>query len=259
MALPPAVETDLRTILRNFRAASGPPSVPGGTGKALEAWLLMKLAEAATEMPDWSATLCQGDGSPLPSGAPFLLPDQRSRIPASNPAAPGFVLLEHYRDTNLRFELRGSLQWRGRSGALHECDISLIPAAIAEVIRASGGGYPHGLPIAAIECKDKTTSGTLDETRQTLARLFDLALVTRPPQGWSCRIFETNTSTQWGRSSSTCRSSRVVCSGSLGLVGFRPARKRSQTTTPFRPITRSMTPLGSRSASFNQASKQCWG
>jgi len=174
----------------------------GGTGKALEAWLLMKLAEAATEMPDWSATLCQGDGSPLPSGAPFLLPDQRSRIPASNPAAPGFVLLEHYRDTNLRFELRGSLQWRGRSGALHECDISLIPAAIAEVIRASGGGYPHGLPIAAIECKDKTTSGTLDETRQTLARLFDLALVTRPPQGWSCRIFESNTNTQWGRSSS---------------------------------------------------------
>ena len=26
--------------------------------------------------------------------------------------------------------------------------------------------------------------GILDETRQTLARLFDLAPVTRPPQGW---------------------------------------------------------------------------
>ena len=44
--------------------------------------------------------------------------------------------------------------------------------------------------------------GILDETRQTLARLFDLAPVTRPPQGWSCRIFDTKTSTQWGRSSS---------------------------------------------------------
>ena len=202
MALPLALGTEMRTILRNFRAANTPLSVPGGAGKALEAWLLMKLAEAATEVSDWSATLCQGDGSPLPSGAAFLLPNQPSSIPASNPAAPGFVLLQHRRDVNLRFELRGSLQWSGRSGALHECDISLIPVAIAEAIRNNGGGYPHGLPIAAIECKDKKAPGTLDETRQTLARLFDLALVTRPPQGWSCRIFERSTGKRWGRRSS---------------------------------------------------------
>ena len=226
MALPPGVETELRTILRNFRAASGPPSVPGGAGKALEAWLLMKLGEAATEMPDWSATLRQGDGSPLPSGAPFLLPDNRSRIQASNPAAPGFVLLQHGQKANLRFELQGSLQWKGRSGALHECDISLVPAAIAEAIRTNGGGYPHGLPIAAIECKDKTTFGTLDETRQTLARLFDLALITRPLQGWSCRIFESKTSTRWGHSSSKYVS--LFAHGTFGIArvgGFQAGAK----------------------------------
>jgi hypothetical protein len=216
LALPPALETELRTLPRSFRAANGPPSVPGGAGKALEAWLLMKLAEASTEMPDWSATLRQGDGSPLPSGATFLLPNQPSSIPASNPAEPGFVLLEHRRDMNLRFELQGSLQWGGRSGARHECDISLIPAAIAEAIRNSGGGYPRGLPIAAIECKDKIAAGTLDETRQTLARLFDLALVTRPPQGWSCRIFESNTSTRWGRSSSKYMS--LFARGTFGIA-----------------------------------------
>jgi hypothetical protein len=236
LALPPALETELRTILRNFRAANGPASVPGGAGKALEAWLLMKLAEAATQVPVWSATLCQGDGSPLPSGAPFLLPNNPSSIPASNPATPGFVLLQNRIDVNLRFELRASLRWKGRSGALHECDISLIPAAIAEAIRNSGGGYPHGLPIVAIECKDIIASGTLDETRQTLARLFDLALVTRPPQGWPCRIFESKTGTRWGRSSSKYLS--LFERGTFGIARVGSFQSGSRTLAKHYAISR---------------------
>jgi hypothetical protein len=58
--------------------------------------------------------------------------------------------------------------------------------------------------------------GILDETRQTLARLFDLAPVTRPPQGWSCRIFDTKTSTQWGRSSSKYLS--LFARGTFGIA-----------------------------------------
>src|SRR3546814_20889615 len=76
------------------------------------------------------------------------------------------------------------------------------PASICESIRNNGGGYPHGLPIVAVECKDKTGYGPLDETRQTLARMYDLVLVTQPIPGWSCRIFETNPHSQWGRKSS---------------------------------------------------------
>jgi hypothetical protein len=236
LALPPALEAELRTILRKFKAANGPLSVPGGAGKALEAWLLMKLAEAATEAADWSVTLCRGDGSPLPSGATFLLPNRPSSIPASNPAAPGFVLLQHREDVKLRFELRGSLQWEGRSGARHECDISLIPAEIAEAIRNSNGGYPHGLPIAAIECKDKKADGKLDEIRQTLARLFDLALVTRPAQGLTCRIFESKTNRSWGRWSSKYVS--LFARGTFGIARVRGFQSGSKTLADHYSILR---------------------
>jgi hypothetical protein len=200
--LPTTLQTELRHILRAFRAAHGAAAVPGGAGKALEAWLLMKLAQTATLLPAWEVSLRQGDGTPLPRGATFRLPAQRSAIPASNAAASGYVLLERQLEPEHRLELHGSLQWRGRSNAKHECDISVVPALIGEAIRDNGGGYPHGLPVVAIECKDKTISGTLDETRQTLARMFDLALVTQPYPGWSCRIFEKNTHQPWGRKSS---------------------------------------------------------
>ena len=73
---------------------------------------------------------------------------------------------------------------------------------VGEAIRNNGGGYPHGLPIAAVECKEKGGNGPLDETRQTLARLYDLALVTQPWSGCWCRIFETRTYIQWGVKSS---------------------------------------------------------
>ena len=104
--------------------------------------------------------------------------------------------------------------WR-RSDARHECDVSVLPAVIGEALRAGGGGYPRGLPIAAIECKDKTTPGTPDEMRQMLARLFDLALITQPVVGGPCRIFEATTFTNWGR-----RSSKYVSHFASGAFGI---------------------------------------
>ncbi|MDR7115635.1 hypothetical protein J2X41_001525 [Caulobacter sp. BE254] len=180
MPLSPDAELELRTILRAFQAAHSGVAVPAGQGKALEAWVLMKLAQTAHQTRVWNVSLRRGDGSPLPVGAPFMLPSGPSRLQPSSPDAPGYVLLEHRRYPDRRLEIRGSLQWRGRSHARHECDISVMPAEIGEAIRNNGGGYPHGLPILAIECKDKTGFGNLDETRQLLARMYDLVLV-RPP------------------------------------------------------------------------------
>ncbi|MFZ4689437.1 MAG: hypothetical protein ACOYLS_09380, partial [Polymorphobacter sp.] len=175
-----------------------------GQGKALEAWVLMKLATTVSRSmaTSWQVTLRRGDGSLLPPGATFDLPAQRSRIQPSSLTAPGFVLLQHRIYSDRRVELHGSLQWKGRSNAKHEIDVSVLPAQIAEAIRNNGGGYPRGLPIVAVECKDKGGFGPLDETRQTLARMYDLALVTQPVSGWSCRIYETATHTTWGQKSS---------------------------------------------------------
>lgn len=216
MALSPAAEAELRQMLRDYRAAHVGAVVPSGEGKALEAWVLMKLAEAVRHVPTWRVTLRRGDGSLLPPGATFDLPSQRSRIQGSSPTAPGYILFEHLTVPDRRLELRASVQWMGRSGAKHEIDVSLLPATIGEALRDNGGGYPHGLPIAAIECKDKGGVGPLDETRQTLARMYDLVLVTQPIPNWSCRVFETRTYQRWGR-----RSSKYVTffrKGTFGIV-----------------------------------------
>lgn len=218
MALSTAAENELRNMLRAFRAAHSGMIVPTGEGKALEAWVLMKLANTVRRQMNrfWRVSLRQGDGTTLPSGSTFNLPNQRSRIQPSSATAPGYVLIEHKTHNDRRFELRGSVQWKGRSDAKHEIDVSMLPASIGEAIRNNGGGYPHGLPIVAVECKDKGGFGPLDETRQTLARMYDLVLVTQPIPGWSCRIFETNTHTLWGR-----KSSRYIAffkKGTFGIV-----------------------------------------
>lgn len=204
-------------MLAGFRAAHGAVAVPGGAGKALEAWLLLRLAETARSTGNWTVTLRAGDGSALPPGSDLRFPGQPSPIAASDPMAACFVLLEHRRHDERRVEIHGGLQWMGRSGARHECDVSVIPAVIGEALRSSGGGYPRGLPIAAIECKDKTMAGTPDEMRQTLARLFDLALITQPDIG-PCRIYEPNTNQTWGR-----RSSKYVTHFASGAFGIARA------------------------------------
>ena len=69
-----------------------------------------------------------------------------------------------------------------------------------------GGGLPRGLPLVAIECKDKTSKGDPHEMRQTLARMFDLALVTSPPLPVpQCRTYENLSGVHWGQRSATYR------------------------------------------------------
>jgi hypothetical protein len=216
MPLDPFLETELRTMLAAFRAAHGPTAIPNAAGKALEAWLLIKLGDTARLSGVWNVMLCRGDGLPLPPGADFLTRSQPGAIAASAAGAPGFVRIAHKREPQLSVELHGGLQWLGRSQARHECDVSLLPRAIGDAIRGSGGGYPLGLPIAALECKEKTSDGTADEMRQTLARLFDLAHIAQSAVGGSGRIFHPHSHAQWGRRSSRYRP--FFESGAFGIV-----------------------------------------
>ncbi len=217
MALPRQLKRNLRRILRGFGAANGIATIPGGGGKALEAWVLMRLAKAAQATGLWNVSLRRGDGSLLPFGAPFEFATWQSGIQPSSLSAPCYVLLEHRRDSQKRLELHGSLQWRGRSDATHEIDVSGIPAAIADALRRSGGGWPRGLPVIAVECKDKTSSGLPDEMREVLARMFDLALVTKPPAPTPpCRSYGDGAIAHWGNWSSTYRS--FFSKGSFAIV-----------------------------------------
>lgn len=198
MVLPASKITELRRILRGFAAANGPASVPGGGGKALEAWIFMRLAMAASASGNWDVTLRRGDGSLLPLGDTFAFATHQSGIQAAVLSSPCYALIEKRAVPGVALELHGSLQWEGRSQATHEIDVSALPSSVASALRAVGGGHPKGVPIVAIECKDKTSSGTPDEMRQTLARMFDLALVTPPGALNGCRISGPSNLAAWG-------------------------------------------------------------
>lgn len=178
MPLSPNQIAQLRQVLQNLSAANSIASVPGGPGKALEAWVFMALADAANRIPNWRVTLRQGDGSPLPAGGSFLF----CGGPSSLPRVVGdacFAQIERVYGAPLLLELHHGLQHVGRSNARHEWDIALLPQQIADHIRLGNGTYPRGLPFLGIECKDKSSSGDANEMRQTLARMFDLAHVSQ--------------------------------------------------------------------------------
>ena len=93
----------------------------------------------------------------------FSFPTYQSGILPSNPNGPCFVQLDRIVPgmETIVLELHGSLQWKGRSGATHELDVSLLPQSIAQPLRVRGG-HPRGLPIAGYECKDKPGAASSD-------------------------------------------------------------------------------------------------
>ncbi len=195
-----AQRKELKQLLRQFRAAHSAVALPSGTGKALEAWVMMKMADAAAGA-GWQARLHDGSGNPLASWAEFKFRTQGGKIACANPAAVGYVALEAPDgDPAKAQELHGGVRWKGRSAATHELDISMVPAVVGIALRGqSAGGHPRGLPHVAIECKDKGQAGNADEMRETLARLFDLACVSKrydfPPH----RIFDEHKTTGWSQ------------------------------------------------------------
>jgi hypothetical protein len=66
----------------------------------------------------------------------------------------------------------------GRSNALHEFDIAVVPQDVAIDLRGGAVRFPFGRPAVAIECKDVQSAGLPDEMRALIARLYDVTLLT---------------------------------------------------------------------------------
>lgn len=103
---------------------------------------------------------------------------------SAGPGNPSTILFSKPGST-VQWEIWNGIQFEGRSGALHEIDIAVVPRIMAVELRKAGG-RPFGRPHAAIECKDVGTNGSLDETRAFVARLYDLTIlkVHEPYIGW---------------------------------------------------------------------------
>lgn len=188
----------LRVFLRRLRAGHAIASVPGGAGKALEAWVFMVIVDAVRTMPNWHVTLRQSDSTPLPRGAAFLFSGGPSGI-SSALGRPCFARIERLVGVPRTLELHNGVQHIGRSGVRHEWDIAIVPSEITNAIRAGNQSYPRGLPILGIECKDKADNGSADEMRQTLARMYDLTHVSQAGQNLTHRMMDENRQVGAGR------------------------------------------------------------
>jgi hypothetical protein len=76
------------------------------------------------------------------------------------------------------WEIWNGIQFIGRSAAMHEIDISIVPREVGIALRAMpSGGSPTGRAKVSIECKDVGQPGSQDEMRAFVARLYDLTIL----------------------------------------------------------------------------------
>ena len=131
--------------------------------RGFEVWL--QRSDGSRIMPsDANRTFIQRGGAP-------------TGIAAATAGAGNATVLRLKRIPNGdEWELWNGVQFCGRSGALHEIDIALVPGPVGDTLRLTGG-TPFGRPRVAIECKDVQQAGSVDEMRAFVARLYDVTIL----------------------------------------------------------------------------------
>lgn len=174
----PAVKAALDAIVGNVTALTHAK----GAGRAYELYIMTRIAEALANKgcivdvlrPDGGAVLATDpDRSFIQrGGAPTGLKGQNQGW--KNPSSFLFQVPNSAR----QWEIWNGIQFIGRSTAMHEIDISIVPHEVGRTLRANpNGGYPIGRPKVSIECKDVGSPGSQDEMRAFVARLYDLTIL----------------------------------------------------------------------------------
>lgn len=170
---------DVESALTALSGSPVPLQSASGMGRLFELFVMTGIAEAL-QSQGWLVSVLRSDGLPLAPGDPFI---QRAGKPTGvAPAADGkfgqcTILIENP-DTHAQWELWNGIQFRGRSNALHEFDVSVVPHQLALDLRSlPQTSFPYGRPNVAIECKEVSTAGSPDEMRTLVARLYDVSLI----------------------------------------------------------------------------------
>ena len=153
----------------------------GGAGRLFELYVTTGIA-CALKVRRYDVWIRRSNGSrvlPTDRQREFV---QRGGVPAGIPPAShgpgGASSIAFSRVGGPEWELLNGVTFEGRSGALHEIDIAIVPASVATSLRNAHGGSPLGRPRVSIECKDAGTNGTVDEMRAFIARLYDTTMLT---------------------------------------------------------------------------------
>jgi hypothetical protein len=170
------IQNALDTILghaANLRQANG-------AGRIFELFVMTGVAEELHGRGH-DVWLQRSDGTRMLPGDPALDFIQRGGGPAgippassgaSNASCIGF----QKSGSSQVWEVWNGVQFEGRSGATHEFDLAIVPHQVGSELRLIGG-HPFGRPRVAVECKDVATSGSIDEMRTFVARLYDVTLL----------------------------------------------------------------------------------
>ena len=173
-----SVRNTLDTILGDFTVLNN----AAGAGRIFELYIMTGIA---LEMQNrgFEVWLQRSDGTRINPGDTDRTFIQRGGAPSDVPSAAdgpnNASVIGIQRSQNLdAWELWNGIQFEGRSGADHEIDIALVPATVGASLRAmTTGGSPFGRPRVAIECKDVQATGSPDEMRALIARLYDLSVL----------------------------------------------------------------------------------
>ncbi|TPK87018.1 hypothetical protein FJ936_06625 [Mesorhizobium sp. B2-4-13] len=171
----PSVESALDTIVGRVTTLEH----ASGAGRIFELFVMTNLARGLQDA-GFTVWLQRSNGTeilPSDSDRRFI---QRGGAPTGvSPASAGpdnaSVIGFRWR-RRPKWEIWNGIQFGGRSGASHEIDIAIVPASVGAALRTAGG-VPVGRPRVAIECKDVEATGSLDEMRAFLARLYDVTLL----------------------------------------------------------------------------------
>lgn len=179
----PAIKKALGSIVGNTTW----PNNAAGAGRIYELYLMTALADRlkAAGATVWvqrsdGTKINATDANPVfvqRAGAP-------SGLPGAGQGANGMSTIAFsLKNSTKIWEIWNGVQFSGRSGAKHEFDIAIVPHDTGTVLRGlSKGGVPFGRPVVAIECKDVSTAGSVDEMRAFIARLYDVTALNHHAQ-----------------------------------------------------------------------------
>jgi hypothetical protein len=170
---------DVKAALDAIAGSPVPLNNAVGLGRIFELYVMTGVAGKLVNL-GWSVQLQRSDGALLTAGDSFI---QRGGPPTGvapstyGPKEPSSILLGNPR-TGSKWEIWSGIQFRGRSHALHEFDVAIVPRNLAIALRAKPTvDFPFGRPAVAIECKDVQSAGSPDEMRTLVARLYDVTIL----------------------------------------------------------------------------------
>lgn len=168
----------IATIIKKLAGAGYFPTTYQ-KGKAYEIWVYLKILSILSKRSKDPATLVSNFAFKDYTGAslkipPFVVRGSPGQIHSRNedPGKPSYV---SFQIDGREYELHIGVQFKGRSKALHEFDISVIPKAVGDHFRnlTIGSGSPEGHPRVGLELKNHAGNLDVGVPRGFLGAVFD--------------------------------------------------------------------------------------